>query len=103
MCGRSACTPDSSAANIGFGMAAVRLETRGDAIGSLPSRTSAAWDFGPYLHAGPALGSSSLRVRLDLGILLTLRYARIRFALMTSLCANTLRRCFVLRLVRFVR
>jgi hypothetical protein len=65
---------------IGVGMAAVRLETSGDAISSLVSRTSAAWDFGPYLHAGPALGSSSLRMRLDLAILLTMRNARIRFA-----------------------
>jgi hypothetical protein len=64
---------------LGLGFMAVRLETRGEAIGPFVSSTSAGWAFGPYLHAGPAFGSSSLRVRLDFGVFVAVRTPRILF------------------------
>jgi hypothetical protein len=65
---------------VGLGALAVRLEARGEAIAPLVSSAPASWTFGPYLHGGPAIGSSSFRVRLDLGVLFAVRTPRIRFA-----------------------
>jgi hypothetical protein len=64
----------------GLGMAAVRLEARGERA-SLPftTTTEASWSAGPYLHGGPALSAGWLRLRLDGSALLLLRAPTIRF------------------------
>jgi len=68
-------------ARAGLGMMGVRIQASGErAVAPLTSATDATWSLGPYLHAGPALGFGSFRVRLDAGALVLLNSPTVRFA-----------------------
>lgn len=68
-------------ARAGLGVMATRVRARGEMAASpLTTETDTAWSAGPYLHGGPAVGFSSLRVRLDVGALVLLNSPTIRFA-----------------------
>ncbi|MET0593558.1 MAG: hypothetical protein ABW133_12720 [Polyangiaceae bacterium] len=68
-------------ARAGLGVMAARIRAQGEtAAAPLTAVTDSAWSAGPYLHGGPAVGFSSLRVRLDVGALVLLNAPKIRFA-----------------------
>jgi len=68
-------------ARAGLGVMGVRIQAAGDKAASpLTSITDATWAVGPYLHAGPALGLGSFRIRLDAAALMLLNSPQVRFA-----------------------
>jgi hypothetical protein len=71
----------SVSARAGLGVLGVRIQASGEnATSPLTAVTDATWAVGPYLHAGPAIGVGSFRVRLDAAALLLLNSPSVRFA-----------------------
>ena len=59
----------------------VRIQASGEKAASpLTSVTDATWGVGPYLHAGPAIGVATFRIRLDTAALIVLNSPEVRFA-----------------------
>ena len=68
-------------ARVGLGVMGVRIQASGEkAATPLIAASDATWSAGPYLHAGPALGFATFRIRLDAAALLLLHSPTVRFA-----------------------